>query len=618
MSINIPLYSNPCLAPSSINSTIYLIGVSETVPGRLEVNTINLTNPLSPQISLTTVNSNPGRWTNTAPKICTSYPGYNPNPKGTTALPPIHIQQFGVGWSNDANIYLNSGKVDLASSFETIAFTNPKLFATVGNAGLNSFVLAMTNDTTSGTGSLWVGMRYNATDSFSSLYDFNLQNFPTATPFLAVGSYTATAKVPGRGNAIVFDSTRSGMIYAATAYDAPETDVDGNTVLLSTPQFVSMKNVALTTDAIPISSGSGAYILDKAADSSTVMYYINPSQSTILQQVIFSGNAPKFTPSMVATATHSQIVIYSIQAGVPKFNVFDMTTKLWTGPDLVTPGNPLTPDNVPPTPGNGGSINGGNDTTKAPLGAIIGGVVGGLVLIALAAFLFIRHRRRRLGGRSSSSLSSKDNGKTEMSSAPASSGSEGLKKFAITIDAPYPPPAPVSCPSTPKSIPREPQLSPTEVYYPPPPPSQNSSMRRNPQSPLAKSLAFEFAPKPPPGPELHYSDDSFGGAGLDISNPITAVESRASYSDDYSKRPYTPPPPPTDASSYQNTPVGSPQLHHLQQHHQGYSSSPLVSGVTQTYSDMSGDTIGQDFVPPPPPPPPSGFATPRPPPSLGP
>ncbi|KAG0292260.1 hypothetical protein BGZ96_004383 [Linnemannia gamsii] len=647
--MSIPTYSNPCLAPAS-NTSVYLIGVSDTSQGRLEVNTIDLSNITSPKLTSTFVNSNPYQWSNTAPKFCSHYPTYQAPKNALDTQGSIHIQQFGMGWTNDANVYPANGKFDPPSGYEDVAYTSPKLFATVGYAGVNGFVLAMTNTT-----DYWVGVRSNATDSFSSIYDFNLQVYPSPRPFLAVGTYTGAAKAPARGNVIVFDTARSGTIYTAMGYDTPDTQVKGLTLILSAPQLVAMKNVVLTGDAIPVSANSGAYILDKAPDNSTAMYYINPSQSAGLQQVVVTGQAPAFISSMVATVTPTQIILYSIQSGEPRFSVFDLSTKIWANSNIETPGNPST---------GGGSFNGGLDVSgsKTPLGAIVGGVVGALVFMALAVFLVIRHRRRRTFSSSSSSSRSKDNnGKTELAASTPSSTAQDFNKVDTSIDTPrrpllsttvtYPlPPPKVTYPLPPRSTtPRDPQLSPTDPYYPPPSPStQNATLRRNPQSPMWQSLAFDFIPKTPPGPELHHPDNndniiansnhnndnndsseyhdlfansnntivynSFGGASRDTSSPVTVVSSRELNSDDYSsykQRPSTPSSPPVSTSeiSYhyqqQYTPVGTPQLYHRnQQHFQSPEltySSPLVSAATHTYSDLSGMTVDVDqaFIVPP-------------------
>lgn len=439
----------------------------------------------------------------------------------------------------------------------------------------------------------------------------------------------------------MFDTAQSGTIYTAMGYDTPDTQVKGRTLILSTPQPVSMKNVVLTNDAIPVSSSSAAYILDKASDSSTAIYHINPSQSAVLQQVVVSGQSPAFVSSMVATVTSTQIVLYSLQTGGPKFSVFDLTTKTWISSSGTNP-----TDGGSLTPGNGGLDAPGS---RVPLGVIVGGVVGALVLIALAIFLVIRHRRRRASMLSSSSQSKEEHGESELSSTPNSSSDQNFKKGSITIDAPllptviYPPqPSTVSYPLPPRSsTPRDPQLSSSDTYYPlPSPSSQNSTLRRNPQSPMRQSLLFDFIPKAPPGPELHYSENddnmtitssggyhdansnntivysTFSDASRDISSPVTTITSRELHSDDYSykqQQPFTPSSPPVSSSEIlyhyhqqqHYTPVGTPQLHHRSQQHiqspELTYSSPLVSAATHAYSDLSGVTVEVDqaFIVPP-------------------
>ncbi|KAG0374560.1 hypothetical protein BGX24_010251 [Mortierella sp. AD032] len=161
--MSIPSYSNPCIVSASTpltpSSTVYLVGVSDTTQGLLEVNAIDLSNLSNPHVTLSIVNSNPFQWSNTAPKMCSNYPGYHP-PQTSPFNGAIHVQQFGVGWSNDANVYPSIGKMEQPSEFDEVSFPDPKMYATVGNAGSSRFVMAMTNTT-----AIWLGLRYNATDS---------------------------------------------------------------------------------------------------------------------------------------------------------------------------------------------------------------------------------------------------------------------------------------------------------------------------------------------------------------------------------------------------------------------------------------------------------------------
>lgn len=77
------------------------------------------------------------------------------------------------------------------------------------------------------------------------------------------------------------------------------------------------------------------------------------------------------------------IVTYSmVNTTTAYLNTFDTTTNAWAGLGLV--GVPVYSDN-----------SGSSGKSSVPLGAIIGGVVGGLVVIALVAFLFVRNKRNK-------------------------------------------------------------------------------------------------------------------------------------------------------------------------------------------------------------------------------
>jgi len=127
------------------------------------------------------------------------------------------------------------------------------------------------------------------------------------------------------------------------------------------------------------------------------LYSIDPSQGSKLQRVTFPGNAPLFSTGMIATTMGSQIVTYGSGSGsatTSPFNTFDVLASAWSGPGLVKPSPIPSSSTVPssatttPTP-----TSADDSESKAPIGAIVGGVVGGLVVIALLVFLFIRHRR---------------------------------------------------------------------------------------------------------------------------------------------------------------------------------------------------------------------------------
>ncbi|KAF9279779.1 hypothetical protein BGZ88_012557 [Linnemannia elongata] len=92
---------------------------------------------------------------------------------------------------------------------------------------------------------------------------------------------------------------------------------------------------------------------------------------------------------MVASATASQIVVYSRQGSIGVFNIFDMGSQTWSGPGLF----PQSGDS------NGGTETGsGNSSSGTSNAAVIGSAVAGvLVLVLIAAFFIVRRKRQRRG-----------------------------------------------------------------------------------------------------------------------------------------------------------------------------------------------------------------------------
>lgn len=105
---------------------------------------------------------------------------------------------------------------------------------------------------------------------------------------------------------------------------------------------------------------------------------------------------------MVGTATHSQIIVYSVQGNTPRFNSFDMAEKKWSGPALYTQAPPNTASPFPTTPDEGNGNHGGNNgidsgksTSGTSNGAIIGGAIAGVLFLVILVVLFIIQRKRR-------------------------------------------------------------------------------------------------------------------------------------------------------------------------------------------------------------------------------
>ncbi|KAF9922395.1 hypothetical protein FBU30_007467 [Linnemannia zychae] len=395
-SITIPTYSNPCISAyvTKGSTNIYLAGVSDSITGQLEVSSIDIANINTPIVRTIVNNNSPSFWRNTLPKACSTYPG-DPTNQATAFL---HVQQFGVMSSYDANFYPN-GTVDEPSFFRGIAWMSPKNFAIVGNAGPISYVAALTNTTDPKFFTPWTGVRLNGTNGLEGTRNSDMQTFPTSSPLVSVGTFTPSSVAPAQGFLTVFDNLGNGRIYTSTAYDKSN-PVFLNLLTLGLSSSVEMGGSKLTSDAIPIhNSGSTSYILDKAADGSTVVYSITPGQTNKLVQISPKSNVPPFSVNMAATTLDTKIIIYRISGATATLNSFDPISGTWSGSGLQPPPSP-SPTNSGGNGNNGnnnsGNIGGGDDSGKGSnIGAIIGGVVGGLVVIVLVAFLVIRNRRHK-------------------------------------------------------------------------------------------------------------------------------------------------------------------------------------------------------------------------------
>ncbi|KAF8935763.1 hypothetical protein EDD21DRAFT_364745 [Dissophora ornata] len=391
MSSPVPVYQNVCIAPTLSGSAIWLVGVPVANEGRLEAYSISLTNINSPTATLVANQSNPLYWSSQAQKACFNFPGNSANPNS-----PVMMQQFGTN-SYLTNIYPN-GTIDFPSNFQGVGFVSPKVYSLSGAVGPVNWFTAVANVSSLTTNSPWTGLRMNGTEETESDRDFIISLYPTSNPLLSVGTYIPTSNTPAQGYHIVFDTIGGGVIYTALDSAAPIITSQDRILSLSSPQNVDMGGFTLTSNAVPITMASVAYILDQAPDGSTVMYTINPSQTAKLQRVSVQGNVPSFSASLAATTLNSQIVIYTAGTTAAIFNAFDTVAGSWSGSGLVTPYvYPTTSSSSSGSSQTSPSSSSKDSSSKAPIGAIIGGVVGGLVVIALVAFLFIRHRRRNNG-----------------------------------------------------------------------------------------------------------------------------------------------------------------------------------------------------------------------------
>ncbi|KAK3835198.1 MAG: hypothetical protein JOS17DRAFT_814798 [Linnemannia elongata] len=387
MSYPVPVYPQPCMAADEDNNALYLLGVSTTGIGKIESSYVSLANINSPAIKALGSQTDVNSWSTNAPKACFIYPAdVHPNS-------PVMLVQYGA-FKTFMSIMDATGQFSQATLFVGTAFMSPRQFALVGESGDFAWFVAQTNVTDPVTKSNWYGVRLNFTTGLGSFIDPNVGVIPTSTPLLSVGTYGSTAATAWQGNNVIFDTQGGGYIYPTVG----SLDQVSHVITQSAAKLVAMNGISLTANSVPVTMEGTGYILDKAADGSTAVYSITPTQSSTLQRVTRTGGAPPFNPSMVAVACNKLIVTYSmVNTTTAYFNTFDTTTNTWAGLGLVG-----SPDS-----------SGSGSKSSTSLGAIIGGVVGGLVVIALVALLFIRNRRKKTARKKDIDGHDATNGKAE-------------------------------------------------------------------------------------------------------------------------------------------------------------------------------------------------------------
>lgn len=396
--MSIPAYSKPCLvpAPAAGSNAVYLAGISPSQESTLVAHIVDLTNINAPTANPFASQTNILVWSSSPPLACYSYPGHT---SPTTA--PFLVVQFGAFTTHFANIE-TSGVVGASTYFPKVAFNSPKNFAVNGAASGSDWVLAVTNTTVVGTNSYWAGIRFNATTLSSSNYNFRMSSSPTSNPLLTIGTYTVDS-TRGMGYTTIFDYAGGAIMYNTTGSLSTINTPDEGIINLSNSVSVAMSGIALTANAIPVTMKDTAYILDQGSDGSTIVYYLQPGKSSALNTLAIKGQVPRFSNLLTATALDTRIVTYSSYNTLsPTFNSLDTIAGTWSGPGLINSTNgsggtsPYSPGSGGSSPSSGNGTNtGGGDSKSSSIGAIVGGAVGGLVVIALVAFLFIRNRRQK-------------------------------------------------------------------------------------------------------------------------------------------------------------------------------------------------------------------------------
>ncbi|KAK3828677.1 MAG: hypothetical protein J3Q66DRAFT_16624 [Benniella sp.] len=391
---SVPSYENSCIAPAATGpSEVWLVGVSTTSAGRLDAYIVNLANINTPSARFIATQVDTLSWTGLAPRGC--YPFTNTR---NDLNSPVVMQQFGTK-SYSTNVYPN-GTIGEGTFFTNYTFVSPTLFSlSPAVDGINWFA-AYSDKRSAATNSRWTGIRWRSTYALEARgsRDNILSVYPTDRPLLSVGTFEPKASGSNSGYHTVFDTDGSGMVYSAVASSVPINETFDRVLTLANPQRVDMNGITLSVRAISITMNNVGYILDRASDDTTMVYSISPSRDMKLRRVGALSDVLPFSSSMVASYMNTQIVVYtpSVQ-GKAIFNAFDTVTRKWSGPGLVKSQLQVSDDL--------------DDTSsKVPLAAIIGGVVGGLVVIAVAVFLIIRHRRKtRTPGNSAEKVDSGNN-----------------------------------------------------------------------------------------------------------------------------------------------------------------------------------------------------------------
>ncbi|KAK3829668.1 MAG: hypothetical protein J3R72DRAFT_456658 [Linnemannia gamsii] len=371
MASPLPSYLNPCLAASSRDSsTVYLIGVPSTNEKIIRVTTVNISDISNPVVKTIRSSRTGDRWTAHTPKVCFSYLGSSSPKLGF----PIHIQQLAIDLSQQIIFLPESGLFENVNRFPTLTFPSRQKYAVVGHAGINSWAVAISNTTMSPFNSSWANLQWNSTSGIGSDRTFT-STLLSSDPFLLVGTFVVSAGLPAYGRLVVFDKAGAGKMYQTSTTQATGPDL----ISIVEPDEMIMNGIILTPDALYANVDTGAYILDKAIDGSVVTYFINPTISQNLQQVSTRNKPPPFPSSLAVTAAGPLIVLYSVtNDGPARFHFLNTMSKEW---DM--PYSPI------PKPSPISESEGSNSA------AVIGGAVGGVVLLVIVTFLFIRYRRQQ-------------------------------------------------------------------------------------------------------------------------------------------------------------------------------------------------------------------------------
>ncbi|KAF9974286.1 hypothetical protein BGZ73_002302 [Actinomortierella ambigua] len=372
-------YRYPCVVQDPTDPTFVLvIGVDGTTGNTLEltrVNIANINNPVPRRLkSITEANV----WSSTADKACDIYP----RDSWVENVPTFYVRQF--GGRSFMSSFLSNG-----SFYEHFSMTPPlmssKLYSSVGTFAEHKWVTAMASSADSFSGSPWTGLNiYRNASGTQVIGTFRIQQYPPADARLSVGTYGAASSMPVFGYVTVFDATGSkGQVFSTTSSFQTESSATALQAL-APPVNVDMGGIVLSADAISNTMGSTGYIVDRAADDSTVLYSISPDGRSTpkLVPVAVNGNVPPFLTGRTSTVLDSSklLLFGGLQNGTltTLFHSFDTSTRSWSGPHLVKPYTTPSPP-----------------TKSSNVGAIVGGIAAAVIVLAFAIFFIIRRNRPR-------------------------------------------------------------------------------------------------------------------------------------------------------------------------------------------------------------------------------
>ncbi|KAF9974287.1 hypothetical protein BGZ73_002303 [Actinomortierella ambigua] len=401
----VPAYTNPCVvADLCTPMSVFVMGVSDTTPGRLEIYRVSLADLRMPKATLLSQHTDTKLWDARAEKFCDAFD--SDDYVDFRKRPSVFLQQFG-GEDPASSLRLSSTALVLPNGTVAASWTNdlPKvsarLFSPTGAMAGHKWYTCTAPTRDPSTQSVWRSEHRTNDLTTNGRIESLLSTYPVDDALLSVGTFNTAFATPALGHLIVFDRSGAvGHVYTTSSTPSLGTNVSMQTLLNPLP--VDMRGAALTQDAYPITMGDTGYIMDKTPSNTTILYSIRPSSgSYTLDRVKVKGDVPPFLPGRVATTRGTQIILFGglLNGHMPvaNFAIYDTITDAWSGLDLVKP--PPPPTGTSPVGNHLGptSKDGNAGGEHLNLSAIAGGVAGGVVVVSVVIgfLLYRRHTQKR-------------------------------------------------------------------------------------------------------------------------------------------------------------------------------------------------------------------------------